>query len=145
MINYIKSFPDGTFQSTADEPNWGTENYVSGDVYDIKTQMWYTDDTLTTALDPQPTYLPYQFDIVDGQPVNIDAYDIPTLVEPYVRAKNVKAEKVIADKLEFTPVVYSGYLSADVSVVGNILQWNSLIDTSSSMKAGLYIFDDDGV
>lgn len=56
----------------------------------------------------------------------------------------LKADKIKCNKLEFTPVVFSGYLTADASI-GSIYQLTSVKDTHNAMVAGIYVVPEDGI
>ena len=86
--NYIKVFEDGTQVSTSIQPVFG-ETSTTADYY--LDNIWYNNSGVayTTTF----TYLPYKV-LIDEQlnVLDYDKFDIPTLVEDYVKADIVEGE-----------------------------------------------------
>lgn len=94
-----------------------------------------------TPLATPITYLPYEINVdSSGNVTSVDSYEIPTLVEDCIKADTVKTSK-----LDYTPVVYSGRLSANATAVGDVLVWNDVATNKTSHNAGQVTIEESGI
>lgn len=92
--NYIKIDENGTQYATNIAPVWGVVSDVA-DYYDYDTQKWYDKDGV--AYTNGITYLPYRINVdTEGNVLDVDAFELPTLAEKKVIAKTVEAQELKA-------------------------------------------------
>jgi hypothetical protein len=137
---------------TQTKPQFSDVYTEDGYYFNSRDNKWYAVTSSTETNDDGTIDFSNATEVVGGLGIigktYIDADGGAERVEQLPResyADIVKGKRVECNELGFTPVVYSGYLSASETTVGTILTYTDIVSNGISVTAGIGIIEEDGL